>query len=131
MIHTQLKFEAKVPNGSKVVAFTRNHTKFLCFKANLTLKVKVTQFKCKVKFQMGQSKSLKQIFCKFEGQFDHQGQGHWFDQFDLKDQGKDQGQGHHFSNPSETFKCSINSSSWTVKFERVLFLKVKTKIWDV
>ena len=24
---------------------------------------------------MGQSKSLKQIFCKFEGQFDHEGQG--------------------------------------------------------
>ena len=32
------KFEAKIPNGSKVVAFRRNYTKFLSFKANLTLK---------------------------------------------------------------------------------------------
>ena len=36
------------------------------------------QFKCKGNF--GQFKSLKQIFCKFEGQFDleGQGQGHKF-----------------------------------------------------
>ena len=39
--HTHLKFEAKIPYGSKVVAFTRNYTKLLSFKANLTLKVKV------------------------------------------------------------------------------------------
>ena len=45
---------------------------------------------------MGQSKSLKQIFCKFEGQFDHQGQSHQFDQSDLKGQGKAQGQGYQF-----------------------------------
>ena len=32
------KLEAKIPNGSKVVAFRRNYTKFLSFKANLTLK---------------------------------------------------------------------------------------------
>ena len=34
----------------------------------------------KAKFQIGQFKSLKQIFCKFEGQFDieGQGQGHKF-----------------------------------------------------
>ena len=34
----------------------------------------------KAKFQMGQIKSLKQIFCKFEGQLDieGQGQGHKF-----------------------------------------------------
>ena len=62
MINTQVKLEAKIPNGSKVVAFTMNYTKFLAFKANLTLKVKVTssqthlrylvineQFKCKGK----------------------------------------------------------------------------------
>ena len=34
------------------------------------------------------------------------------DKFDLK--GK--GQGHQFSNPSETFRCSINSSRLKVKF---------------
>ena len=64
MINTQVKLEAKIPNGSKVVAFTMNYTKFLAFKANLTLKVKVKvtsfqthlrylvineQFKCKGK----------------------------------------------------------------------------------
>ena len=38
MINTHLKFEAKIPNGSKAVAFTRNYTKFLSLKANLTLK---------------------------------------------------------------------------------------------
>ena len=34
----------------------------------------------KAKFQMGQFKNLKQTFCKFEGQFDleGQGQGHKF-----------------------------------------------------
>ena len=41
MFNTHLKFEAKIPNGSKVVAFTMNYTKFLNVKANLTLKVKV------------------------------------------------------------------------------------------
>ena len=36
------------------------------------------QFKCKGKFQIGQFKSLKQIFSKFVGQFglESQGQGH-------------------------------------------------------
>ena len=29
----------------------------------------------KAKFQIGKFKSLKQIFCKFEGQFDIEGQG--------------------------------------------------------
>ena len=50
MINTQHKFEAKIPNGSKVVTFTRNHTKFLSFKANLTLniKVKVTSFQSEI-----------------------------------------------------------------------------------
>ena len=41
MINTHLKFEARIPNGSKFVALTRNCTKFLSLKANLTLKVKV------------------------------------------------------------------------------------------
>ena len=30
----------------------------------------------KAEFQIGQFKSLKQIFCKFEGHFDLEGQGH-------------------------------------------------------
>ena len=30
----------------------------------------------KAKFQIGQFKSLKHIFCKFESQFDLEGQGH-------------------------------------------------------
>ena len=55
--HTHLKSEAKIPYGSKVVVFTRNYTTgepwefYLqtCFKANLTLKVKVkfNCFRCK------------------------------------------------------------------------------------
>ena len=49
MINKHVKFEAKIPYGSK-----------------------------ETKFQLGQFKSLKQIFCKFEGQFDLEGQGHKF-----------------------------------------------------
>ena len=41
MINTHLKLEAKIPTGSKVVAFTNNYTDLFNFKANLTLKVKV------------------------------------------------------------------------------------------
>ena len=41
MINKHLKFEGKIPNSLKAVAFTRNYTKFLSLKANLTLKVKV------------------------------------------------------------------------------------------
>ena len=41
MINTHFKFEAKIANGSKVVAFTRNYKKFLSLQANLTVKVKV------------------------------------------------------------------------------------------
>ena len=52
---------------------------------------------------------------KFQGQFDLKGQG----------------QGHHFSNTSETFRCPINSSSWKVKLEMVQFLTDKTKILEV
>ena len=45
-INTHLRFEAKIPSGSKVVAFTRNYTFFLSLKADYTLKakVKVTSF---------------------------------------------------------------------------------------
>ena len=50
MINTHLKFEAKIPNGSKVVAFTRNYTKYLSLKANLTLKVKVTSFQTRPRY---------------------------------------------------------------------------------
>ena len=41
MVNIQLKFAAKNPTGSKIVAFTRNHKSY---KANLTLKVKVSSF---------------------------------------------------------------------------------------
>ena len=63
MINKQLKFEAEIRNGSKVIAITRIHTKILKFKANFSLKVKVTfqtylrylliieQYKCKDKNQ--------------------------------------------------------------------------------
>ena len=52
MINTHLTFEAKILNGSKVVAFTRNYTKFLSLKANLTLKVKVkvTSFQTRLRY---------------------------------------------------------------------------------
>ena len=52
MINTHLKFEAKIPNGSKVVAFTRNYTESLSLKANLTLKVKVkvTSFQTSLRY---------------------------------------------------------------------------------
>ena len=38
MINMQYKFEAKIPYGSKVVTFTRNHTKFLKFQLQFDLK---------------------------------------------------------------------------------------------
>ena len=38
MINTQLKFEAEIPYGSKVVAFTRNYTQnFFKFQGQLDL----------------------------------------------------------------------------------------------
>ena len=77
MINTQFKCEGKIKNGSKVITFTSNHTKFKIFKTNLILKVKVKVTS--------------------------------------------------FSTPSQTFRCSINSSSWKKKFETVQFLKVKYK----
>ena len=83
MLNTHLKFDAKIPYGSKVVASTRNYTKCLSFKANLTFEVQgqglqfsntseifrwsMKSFSVKAKFQIGQFKGLKQIFCKFEG----------------------------------------------------------------
>ena len=45
MVNTHLKFEGKIHHGSKVVAFTRNYTKFSSFKANLTLKFTVKSFR--------------------------------------------------------------------------------------
>ena len=52
MLNTHLKFEAKILNGSKVVAFTRDYTKFFSLKANLTLKVKVkaTSFQTRLRY---------------------------------------------------------------------------------
>ena len=44
MINTYLQFEGKIHYGSKIIAVTRNYTKFLGFKVNLTFKVKVTSF---------------------------------------------------------------------------------------
>ena len=38
----------------------------------------IEQFKCKGNIPTGQFKSLKPIFCKFEGQFDLNGQGQKF-----------------------------------------------------
>ena len=52
------------------------------------------------------SQGVTQTF-KFQGRFDLEGQGH------------------QFSNPSETFRCLINSLSWKVKFEMVQCLTVK------
>ena len=66
----------------------------------------------KAKFQIVQFKSLKQIFCKCEGQFDLEGQG----------------QDQQFLNPSESFRCLINRSSWKIKLETVQCLTVKIKI---
>ena len=56
---------------------------------------------------MFHKESYKSI--KFQGQSDLDGQG----------------KGHQFSNPSKTFRCSINS--WKVKFKMVKFLKLKAK----
>ena len=35
------------------------------------------------------------------------------------------------SNPSETFRCTLNSSSWKVKLEGVQCLRVKIRILEV
>ena len=43
-LNEQFKSEGKIPNGSKVVTFTRNHKKIFIFKTNSTLKDKVTSF---------------------------------------------------------------------------------------
>ena len=59
MINTQLKFDGKIHYSSKVVAFTRNCTTFLSFKAYLTLnlKVKVTSIKTKFQIHVGPFKT--------------------------------------------------------------------------
>ena len=43
MINTHLKFEAKIPNGSKVVALTRSYTKFLILKGKFEGKIPTVQ----------------------------------------------------------------------------------------
>ena len=45
MSNTQLKFEGTIHYGSKVVAFTRNYTKFLSSIAYLTLRSRSPDFK--------------------------------------------------------------------------------------
>ena len=65
MINTQLNFEGEIPMGqypSQLLKFeakiperfkrccTRNYTKFLSLKANLTLKVKVTTFQTRRRY---------------------------------------------------------------------------------
>ena len=67
----------------------------------------------KVKFQMGQFKSLKLIFCKLKCQYDLENHG----------------QGHQFSNTSEIFKYSMNSLSVKAKFQIGQFKSVKQKYY--
>ena len=80
MINTYLQFEGKIHYGSKVVAITRNYTKFLSFKATIfsnpseIFRWSMNSLNVKAKFQIGQFKSLKQIFCKFVGQSNLEGQ---------------------------------------------------------
>ena len=50
MISTHVKFEARIPYDSNFVAFTRNYIKFLSFKGNLTLKVKITSFQTHLRY---------------------------------------------------------------------------------
>ena len=93
MINTHLKFEAKILNGSKVVAFTNNYTKIFQFQGQFNLEGQgqghqfsnlseifrrsINSLNVTAKFHMGQYKSLKQILSnnKFLGQFDLEGQG--------------------------------------------------------
>ena len=42
-----MKYEGKIDYGSKVVAFKRN---YISFKANLTMKVKVTRFQSHLRY---------------------------------------------------------------------------------
>ena len=78
MINTHVKLEAKIPYGSKVVAFPKNYIIFLSLKAKFDLKCQgqghqfsntseifrrsMNNLSVKAKFQKGQIKSLKQIF---------------------------------------------------------------------
>ena len=48
MIDTHLKFEAKIPNGSKVVAFTRNYTKL--FQSQYDLEGQGHQFQTNLRY---------------------------------------------------------------------------------
>ena len=69
----------------------------------------------KAQFQIGQFRSLKQIFYKFKANLTLKGQG----------------QGQHFPNSTEIFRCFIKSSSSKVKFEVVQCLTVKIMILEV
>ena len=51
--------------------------------------------------------------------------------FKFKGQFYLEGQGRQFSNPSETFRCLKNISSWKIKFEAVECLTVKIKNLEV
>ena len=93
MINTQLKFEAKIPNGCCI---HKESHKIFKFKGQFDLEGQgqghqfsnlseifrwsINSLSVKAKFQMGQFKSSKQIFSKFVGQFvlEGQGQGHKF-----------------------------------------------------
>ena len=73
MINTHLKFEAKIPNGSKVVCIHKELHKSLKFQGQLDLEGQghwfsntseilrwsINSLSVKAKFQMGQFKSLK------------------------------------------------------------------------
>ena len=67
------------------------------------------QFKCKLKFQMGQFKSLRLIFCKFKCQYDLENHGH----------------DHQFSDTSEIFRWSTKSLSVKANFQIGQFKSVK------
>ena len=87
MINTQLKFEAKIPNGCcihkeshKIFDLEGQGQGHQFSNLSEIFRWSINSLSVKAKFQMGQFKSSKQIFSKFVGQFDleGQGQGHKF-----------------------------------------------------
>ena len=90
MINTYLKFEAKIPNGSKLFIH-KELFKFFKFKGQFDLdgqgqghqfsnmseifRFLTNSSSVNAKFQMGQFKSSKQPLSKFVFQFDLEGQG--------------------------------------------------------
>ena len=91
MINTHLKFEAKIPYGSKVICIHKELHKSCEFKGQFDLEGQgqghpfsntseilrwsINRLSVKAKFQMGQ---FKTNISKFVGQFDLKGQGHKF-----------------------------------------------------